>query len=611
MKLVKDHGFSNFLRVGVGSFAFIMSVGIVAMAQDPAPSATPTPNPVIVSPTPMRVESTSPVVLPSDPPPVSPDFSAPLRPLPSAERVGVDVANQLSLTLEDAIKRALENNNDIGIARNNVEIAEFNLRGARGAYDPLIAAESYYERLTTPTASLIGGAVNGAVTQTRFFNSGGISGFSPWQGGVYSMRFDSSRTTTSNTNATLNPQYPTLLTFSYTQPLLRDRRTDANRRSIEIAKKNISLSDAQFRQRAIEITALVEQAYWNLAFALRNMQVQLDAVRQARTQLESNQRLVEKGVLAPIDIVAATAQISTFEQNVYQAQEQVTRAENDLKTLMLPDRSSIEWTRSITPVSPVTLDPPAIGLEVALAEAFKNRPELTQLEMSEEINKIDQTYYRNQTKPQIDLVGLYTTQGLAGSATSASFDPNTGASRVPQNLVGGLGASLGNLFAQDYPTFRVGVTVSLPWGNRAAKANLGRSLVEADRLKNNRDQTEQIIEAQVRNALQALRSADARLSSAISARSAAEQLFDSEQRQFQAGTTTFYLVQQRQLDLITARGRELQAQTDLNRAISEFQKATGNTLNVNNVSVSQGESFLNSPTGRKMAANARFYQPER
>lgn len=547
--------------------------------------------------------------LPPEPPPVAPNFEAAIRPLPSTERVGVDLANQMSLSLEDAIEMALRNNNDIDASRNTVQIAEFNLRAFRGVYDPLISSENYFESLTTPTASAIGGAVNGAVTQTRYFGSAELSGFSPWFGGSYSARFESTRSTTSNTNAFLNPQYPSLLSFTYVQPLFRNFGFDNNRRQIEIAKKNLTLNDAQFRQRAIEVIALVEQAYWNLAFALRNLQVQIDAVKQARTQLESNQRLVEKGVLAPIDIVAATAQITTFEQSVYSAQEEVTRAENTLKTLMLPDRASTEWTRPITPISPISLDPPKIGLEVAVAEALKNRPEIAQLETNAEINAIDQRYYKNQTKPQIDLVGSYTSQGLAGSETPAAINPNTGVSRVPPNLVGGYVTSLGNLAQLDYPSYRVGVTISLPWGNTTAEANLGRSLVEATRIGNQRAQTEQVIEAEVRNAIQALRSAEARLASALAARQSSEQLYQSEQRQFGAGTTTFYLVLQRQTELLAARSRELQAQTDLNKAISEFQRATGTTLTANNVTVSSGGNILRTPTLRQSAAAAaRFYK---
>lgn len=553
----------------------------------------------------------APAVLPDDPPPVAPNFEAPPRPLPSADRVGVDVANQMPLSLDEAIELALKNNNDIDASRNTVRIAEFNLRGARGIYDPLLNSQSYYESATTPTASAIGGAVNGAVTQMRYFATGGVDGFTPWYGGQYSARFDSTRSTTSNTNSFLNPQFPTALVLSYTQPLLRDFSFDNNRRLIEIAKKNLSLTDAQFRQRAIEVIALVQQAYWNLAFSLRNLQVQIDAVKQARTQLESNQRLVARGVLAPIDIIAATSQITTFEQSVYSAQEDVTRAENTLKTLMLAERTSEVWSRAVTPVSPVALEPPKVGLEVALREALVNRPEVAQLQTSAEINRIDERYFRNQTKPQVDLVASYTSQGLSGAPTARSINPSTGLSVVPSNLQGGYVTSLGNLLRQEYPTFRVGVAISLPWGNTVAKANLGRTLVEGDRITNQRAQTEQVIEAEVRNSLQALRSADARLASAAASRVSAEQLSESEQRQFRAGTTTFYLVLQRQTELLAARGRELQAQTDLNRAIAEFQRATGTTLSANNVSVSANRSFTVTPAGRASAAGGTsFFRPQ-
>ena len=616
------------------SFVLAMMLAVSAFAQNPQatpppqqpptqrapvvttqPQVPPGTNPnTVIQQTPGQNVGTSggvaPAVLPDEPPPVAPNFQAPIRPLPDADRVGVDVANQLPMTLEEAVTLALRNNNNIDVSRNTVQIAEYNLRAARGVYDPLIASENYYESATTPTASAIGGAVNGAVTQTRMFNSAGLGGFSPFFGGEYTANFNSSRTTTSNTNSFLNPQYPSALTLSYTQPLFRNFRFDNNRRQIEIARKTLGLTDAQFRQQAIEVIAQVEQAYWDLVFSLRNLSVQIDAVKQARTQLESNQRLVDRGVLAPIDVVAATSQITTFEQNVYTAQESVTRAENNLKTLLLPDRNSDVWARAITPVSEVSLDTPKIGLEIALTEALKNRPEITQLQTTAEINQIDERYYRNQTKPRIDLVGTYTSQGLAGVPTARSIDPDTGLTVVPENLRGGYFTSLGNLVQQDYPTYRVGVVVGLPWGNTIAKANLGRTRVEADRIGNQRAQTEQIIEAEVRNAMQALKSGEARLASALASRQSAEQLYDSEQRQFRAGTTTFYLVLQRQTELLAARSRELQAQTDLNKAISEFQRATGTTLSANNVTVSQKQEFTLLPNRKNTAFFKRDTAPK-
>ncbi len=520
---------------------------------------------------------------PDEPPPVVPTFATPLRPMPSADRVGVNPDNQLSLTLDQAIEMALKNNNDIDASRKDARIADFGLKGARGIYDPFLNSETYYESRTTPTASTIGGAVNGSITQRQFFNNVGLTGFVPRFGGSYDALFTSSRTNTTNRNSTLNPQFPASLIFSYTQPLWRGLRYDNNRRQIDIAKKNIDLSDAQLRQKAMDVVSGVEQAYWDLAFALRNLQVQSDTLKQTKEQLESNKRLVAAGVLAPIEIVAANAQIATFEQAIYIAQESVTRAENTLKTLVLPDRNAAEWSRQLTPVTPIGLVVPRIGLDVALTEAIKNRTEIEQLETNAEINRINEKYYRNQTKPQIDLVSSYTSAGLAGTR-----NPNSsGSATVPGNLVGGYFDSLGNLLRQDFPTYRAGVQISLPLGSRVAKANLGLTLVTRDKIANNRAQIEQVIEAQVRNGLQALRSAEFRLASATEARIAAEELYASEQRQFRGGTTTFYLVLQRQTDLNTARGREIQAQTDLNKAISEFQRAIGTTLTVNNVKVTK------------------------
>jgi HAE1 family hydrophobic/amphiphilic exporter-1 len=553
----------------------------------------------------------APAELPLDPPPVAPNYQAPSRPLPSAERVGVDVSDQTPLTLNDAIRLALKNSNDIDESRIDVQIAEYNLKSARGVYDPLLSSENYYERATTPTSSSLGGAgASGAVTQADLTGSARLGGFSPWAGGSYELDFSSTRLTTTNQNVRLNPQFPTAFTLTYTQPLLRGRSFDNNRRNIEIAKKNLSLSDAQFRQRAIDVITQVEQAYWDLAFALRNLQVQIDAVKQARLQVESNQRLVEKGVLAPIDIIAASTQVTTFEQNVYTAQESVTQAENTLKTLILPDRTEALWSRAITPVTPVSLEPPRVPLETAVKAALDNRPELAQLRTNVDINGINVRYFREQTRPQVDLVGTYTTQGLAGtlvSPTSSTVSTNTlltqrvndlsvlaglqplpsstSTSTVAPNLVGGYAQSLKNLIDLNYPTARVGVRISLPLRNRTAEANLGSALALGNRITDQFKQAEQLVEADVRNSLQSVRSAEARLASAAATRSSAEQQYQSEQRQFRAGTTTVFLVLQRQTDLLAARARELQAQTDLNKAIAQFQRATGNTLTANNVAV--------------------------
>ncbi|PYS95566.1 MAG: hypothetical protein DMF65_14030 [Acidobacteria bacterium] len=165
----------------------------------------------------------------------------------------------------------------------------------------------------------------------------------------------------------------------------------------------------------------------------------------------------------------------------------------------------------------------------------------------------------------------------------------TSSSPAP-NLIGGYTQSLRNLLEQRYPTARVGLNISLPLRNRTAEANLGRSLAQGTRINDQIKQQEQLIEADVRNSVQAVNSAEARLASAAASRASAEQQYESQQRQFRAGTTTVFLVLQAQTALLNARANELEAQTSLNKAISQLQHATGNTLEANNVAVIKGAS---------------------
>jgi len=543
-------------------------------------------------------------------PTIAPDFEAQQKPLPELNRVGVDMNQQRPLALRDALAMALENNKDIEVARENVRIAEFGLLGAQGAYDPRFTTQAFYERIESPISSFLSGGQNGSTTQSGYTATAHLEGQTPAFGGNYRLDFTSIRLNTNNQFTALNPQYPTALTFSYTQPLWRGLKIDQTRRQIQIARKNLSLTDAQFRQRAIDTITSVQRAYWDLVFALRSLQVQRDAVSVARTQLEHNKRLVNEGQLAPIDVVAAEAQISTYEQRVFGALEEVSRTENNLKNLIAQDQKATLWSESIVPTDSVDLAVPEVSLPDALKTAMENRPELQQADVLKDINEIDKRFFKDQTKPAVDLVGTYGVNGLAGSVSSNVVNPFTqsnllvrqridelsalaGLEPLPvippqqfsQDLLGGYGQSIQNLLANRYGTVRVGVQISLPLRNRTAEANLGRTLVEGERIGTQRQQLEQLIQVDVRNALQSVRSSEARLRAAVSTRAANEQQFASEQRKLDAGQSTVFLVLERQTALTEARGLELKAQTDLNKAIADLQRATGNALHVNSIVV--------------------------
>lgn len=574
-------------------------------AQDtPTPTPTPTATPSVGN----QVDDKQ-NVLPENltgVPQIAPDYESQDRSLPDLGRVGVDMTDQKPLSLKEAITLALENNKDIEVTRQNVRIAEFDLLSARGFYEPRFTGQTFYERATVPNVSIF--STNRTTTTGSFVGNAGLQGYIPRFGTILSATANNQRISSDNPISILSPQYNSGITVSVTQPIFRGRGFDQPRRVIEIAKRNLSLTDTQFRQRSIEIIANVQRAYWDLTYALRNLQVQRDGVNDAKEQLEHNKRLVDEGQLAPIDIVAAETQVANLELAVYDALEVVNRAENALKNLISENKNDALWTESLVPTDTVELDAPRTTLPEALGLALQNRPEIELNEVQKNINEIDQRFYREQTRPQIDLVASYTTSGIGGSqnpnfsspfqqpcdamtqtpadyqACIAQQQRQAAATQALLQSIGGAGTTFTDILANRYPTFRVGVQFNLPlFGDKTAKANLGKSLVQSEQIKTQREQVEQAIQLDVRNALQSLRTAEARLRSAAIARENSKKQYESEQRKLDSGQSDIYKVLERQTALVNARSTELRAQTELNKAIADLQRATGNSLKANNV----------------------------
>ena len=562
---------------------FVIGGFVGASAQSP----TPSPTPVVTDKQNVAPENLQGI------PAISPDYRSDDRTLPDLGRVGVDMTDQQALTLSEAIKRALENNKDIEVTRKNVRIAEFDLKAARGFYEPRFSGQTYYEKSTAPNISFFD-PTSDSIKGSSFVGNAGILGYIPSFGTQLNASLNNQRVGTDNLVSIVSPQYNSNLTLSVTQPLFRGRSFDAPRRAIEIAKRNLSLTDVQFRQKTIETIVNVQRAYWDLTYALRNLQVQRDGVRDAKEQLEHNKRLVAEGQLAPIDVVAAETQVANFEQAVYDALNTASIAENNLKNFIADHRSDPLWFKAVTPVDSVDLDAPAITLSQAVDAAMQNRPELEINRAQKDINAIDQRFYKELKKPQVDLVASYTSAGVGGSL-NPNFanpfcrnnpDPKQCEQAVLQLLqnIGGAGSAWSDIFSNKYPTFRVGVQFNLPLlGDKSNGAQYGRSLVEGERLETQREQLEQTIEVDVRNAIQAVRTAEARLRAAAVSRENSVKQYDSERRKLDNAQSDIYKVLERQTALTTARSNELRAQTELNKAIADLQRATGNSLKANNI----------------------------
>ncbi len=587
-------------------------------------------NPNVTSPqqnpttTPSPVPESTPGEEPAEPnfPPVE---QRPLPPIPNMSRLGVTADNTVALSLNDAVKRALENNNDIEVARDDVRFAETQLRSLEGIYDPILSFTPQIDKRITPQQSSLGGSgSSGTTTNTTYTLSPSLNKQFELGGGNYTLNFANSHTNTSSTFSFINPYYSSNLSLSFTQPLWRNRSIDNNRRQIRIQKKRLEQSDADFRLRTIDVITSVQRAYWDLVFALRDQQNQLENLNLTRENLRTVEAQIAVGTKAPLERAEVQTELANRESALLLAVQTVSIAENNLKQLIYKDPAAPEWSAQLTPTDIPKVDTNPVNLTDALKEARDNRPELRRLRLQNDINQIDIQYFKNQTRPQIDLVSTLATTGLAGKDVSGaapagtlfpliSGDPNLNAQAFllqqilniqqqggfplatvplvpsnggpPSDLIGGYGKDLANLFGLKTRNITVGVSFQIPLRNRTAEANLAGVRIQKEQLEASVRSQDQLIEQDVRNAAQNVETSRRRVLAAREARVNAETQLEGEQRLYQVGRSTTFLLFQRQNALTNARNAELRAETDYNKALADLQRATSTTLRANNVIV--------------------------
>ncbi|HYP01724.1 MAG TPA: TolC family protein, partial [Pyrinomonadaceae bacterium] len=471
-----------------------------------------------------------------------------------------------------------------------------------------------------PVINIFGGAgQSGTVSTTDLNNNLSVNKQFAKGGGNYSYFFNNTREKTDASNQTLNPFYSASQGIQFTQPLFRNRSIDRNRQQIRIQRKRVEQSDADFRIRTIGVISTVQRVYWDLVFALRDEQNQIANVNLARENFRRTEASVAAGASAPLERAEVQTELSNREASLLIASQNVSIAENNLKQLILRDPLAPEWSAALVPTDTPTFDETPVNLNDALTEARANRPELRRLKLQEDINNIDIQFFKNQTKPVVDLTGAISTTGLAGSRQTLpgaaaspliSGNPGTNAAAfllqqlrnnnlqvdpiptvtpsvgtVPEFLVGGYGQTLQNLFGFKTRNVLVGVTLQIPLRNRTAEANLAGARIQKEQLVASMRAQEQGVEVEVRNAAQAVETARRRVLSARQARENAELQLTGEQRLYQVGRSTTFLLFQRENQLVNARNQELRAETDYNKALADLQRATSTTLRANNVIV--------------------------
>ena len=543
------------------------------------------------------------------------------KPLPSGNsnavsRVGVQTGQTLPLSLDDVIRKALENNNDIEVAKNDVKIAESTLRSLLGIYDPVFTVSPTYTNNVQPQPSTLGGAdLSGVTRNAEFRVNGGYVQSIRRGGGNFSVNFNNNRNVTSSTFSQLNPTFNTNLGFSFTQPILRNRSIDNTRRQIRIQRKRVAQSDADFRRQTILIISQVQQGYWDLVFALRDQQNRMANLNLAKENLRQVEARIEAGSAAPLARAEVETELANRESDLLLATEQVSQAENRLKQLVLREPDAPEWSTQFVPTDKPVFSDEAVVLEDVMKDAVENRPELRRLKLQNEINSIDIDYFKNQLRPQVDLVSSYNFLGLSGTPLGSTDtitrplifgDPASNAdsfllqqlrllnptivvpnvsfaSSIPPQFIGGYGQSLQNLFSNNTRSFSVGVTFSFPLRNQTAKADLATAQFQKSQIQAQTRAQEQTVVTEVRNAVQAVETARQRVLTARRARANAEIQLQGEQKLFEVGRSTTFLLFQRENALTNARNAEIRSETDYNKAVSDLQRATSTTFLMNNI----------------------------
>lgn len=594
----------------------------------PAPSAAPSPNaaavPAMELPPPPQ-----PAVLPNVPN-VAPGYAAPSNPpLPNGDLVGV---NQpfVGINLQDAITMALQRNTDLAISQSNERIANYQIVAAKGAYDVNFQVEPQYTHGVQPaTSPFQAGPDGGPITQIADGVNAAFTGMTS-SGGRYSLTGSQQAIQNNSELNSYNPFYNTAIALQYTQPLLKGAGAGSPaRRQLEVAKGQAQAQAAQVLVQASQTVTNVSNTYWDLVAAWRDVGIQEEGLRNAQAQAASNGRLARAGAAAPVDVVESNTQVNVFQDNVFSALQRVQQLQTQLKSLILANPADPLWLANLVPTSPVLQLPSEPKLDDLITSALRNRPELAQLRADRLVAAANLAYAKNQTLPQLDLgVGL-TANGFAGAPNNLSGTPffqtlgseisslnalinHYNASAAPGNQIplivpnfgttpsfqsGNLGQSWQNALDFRFPTYNVSLTLSFPIGNHTAKANYAIAQEQAKQIAVQELALLQRLRSEAVNAIQTLREAQYRLAAASAARVAAQRVLLSEQRRFAAGTSTTFLVLQRQLDVANNEGRELQAQTDLNKAVVQLDAVAGTNFSAFNIDVNDvGAQTLNLVT---------------
>jgi len=546
---------------------------------------------------------------------------------------------KLELSLQETVELALENSMDIVVQRYNpwfadVGILKANAGGFSGVtpgavfggstsnnpllnFDPVISTTlSYDDRKSPINNPLTSGTGTGVSslgtlsTHTSVYNFQYTQGFST--GTSFFTAWDNSRNSASLSANLFNPSVTSQIFVGFQQQLLNGFGRSVNTRNIRIAKNNRKIADWAFTQQAITTVTNTITAYWELVFARENVKVQQQAVTVAQKLYNDNKKQLEIGTMAPLDVTRAESELATDRQNLIVAETVHLQNQQILKNAisknpLAPNLVNVEIIPTDLPTRPEAIE--AASFEEAAKEAFAKRPELQEEALNLLNGEIDLKATRNALLPTATLSAQYGSVGLAGNQAKFTTKTVAGAPVVDANGVAvagdflpatqftpngiaqaGFGDALSSVFHNNFPDYQVSLNVQIPIRNRSAQADNQRAILTQRQLEAQLQQLKNAALLDVRNTYIALTQDRAQVDAASKARELQQQTFDAEQKKYQLGASTVYLVIQTQRDLINAQGTELRALANLAEAKANYERAVGRTLEVNQVTIADAKT---------------------
>ncbi|HEY5792014.1 MAG TPA: TolC family protein [Chthoniobacterales bacterium] len=466
-------------------------------------------------------------------------------------------ADALNLTLADAVRRALAKNFLIRMEEFTPKIARAQQKSTAGTFDPTAQLSynyNYQEQAGIAVDPISGNPANVdlvAISSGQVMD-GSLSGLLPT-----GLRYDLGATL--NVDDTSNRSYTRYNSFvgaSIIQPLLRGFGTDVNLGALRIARANVTISQWQLRQRVMDVITQTVQVYNDLYFFIRNLEVEERTRDLAAQLLKDNMKRAEVGVMSPLDVVQAQADLAAREERVLVAERQMKDTENALKQLVTDNVSDVLSLQ-------LSIVPPAANLDYKVdrtrdfAAAFELRPDYRQALLDLQKRNINLVFARNQILPRLDLLASL---GLNGIDTGLSD------------------SVLGTLSENNALSASIGGVVSVPIPNQYSRGQLDVAKLEIARALVDLKRIEQGILVESDNAAGAIETSRKRIDASRSARDYAAQTLDAAQTRLISGTSTTFEVLQFQRDLANAEISEVGALTDFNKAIAEYARRTGTTL---------------------------------